>query len=56
MLSVLAKEKGKRKKDLLGRSEGQQGTSSVARRPSELSFALLLDTSCVVMVQLMGSL
>ena len=53
MLPVWAK--GKRKRDLLGRSEGQQGTLSVAGRLSELSFALLLDTSSVVMVQFMGS-
>ena len=54
MLSVWGK--GKRKRDLLGRSEGQQGSLSVARRLSGLSIALLLDTSCVVMVQFMGSL
>lgn len=56
MLSVLAKGKRKRKRDPLGRSEGQQGTSSVARSLSELSFAILLDTSWEVMVQFMGSL
>lgn len=54
MLSVWAKGRGKR--ELLGRSEALQGTSSMARRLSDLSFALLLDTSRGVMVQFMGSL
>ena len=48
MLPVWAK--GRRKSDLLGRSEAQQGTSSMAGRLSELSFALLLETSRGVMV------